>query len=256
MAGHAAGVPIWDQQGQDIRLEWGGEGLDALERACAVLVIVDVLSFSTTVDLVLGRGGRVLPLDMRDERATAAAGAVLAGQSEWTLRPSSVVSFPPSVLLALPSPNGATLCAAAADTEAQVLAGCLRNAPAVAQRAHRLAGDGPIGVIPCGERWGVNVLGSESHGPLRPCVEDHLGAGAIVAALLDHGRSASPEARLAATAYRGTDIAVALAECSSGRELTDGGHSRDVTLAAEVAVSTIAPTLVDGVLHDTGLSSE
>src|SRR3982074_3846968 len=83
----------------------------------------------------------------------------------------------------------------------------------------------------------VNVLGSgaattaATHGPLRPRVEDHLGAGAIVAALLDHGRSASPEARLAARAYRGPDIAVALAECSSGRELTDGDHSRDVTLA-------------------------
>jgi 2-phosphosulfolactate phosphatase len=256
VAGHAAGVPIWDQEGKDIRLEWGGEGVEALGRTCAVLVIVDVLSFSTTVDLVLGRGGRVLPLAMPDERAAAAAGAVLAGQNEWTLRPSSVVSFPPSVLLALPSPNGATLCAAAAKTKAQVLAGCLRNAPAVAERAHRLAGDGPIGVIPGGERWGVNLLGGETHGPLRPCVEDHLGAGAIVAALLDHGRSASPEARLAAAAYRGTDIGIALTECTSGRELAAGGHSGDIKLAVEVAVSTIAPTLVDGVLQDTGRSSE
>jgi 2-phosphosulfolactate phosphatase len=237
----------------------GGEGIDALGRACAVLVIVDVLSFSTTVDLVLGRGGRVLPLRWRDERAatdSAAAGAVLAGQDEWTLRPSSVVSFPPSVLLALPSPNGATLCAAAAQTEAHVLTGCLRNAPAVAEKAHRLAGAGPIGVIPGGERWGANLLGGETHGPLRPCVEDHLGAGAIVSALLDHGRSASPEARLAAAAYRGTDIGVALAECTSGRELAAGGHSGDVKLAAEVAVSRIAPTLIDGVLQDTGRSSE
>ncbi|MDT7725529.1 MAG: 2-phosphosulfolactate phosphatase [Actinomycetota bacterium] len=246
------GVEIWGQHGSDVRLEWGAEGIEALSEDCAVLVIVDVLSFSTTVDLVVGRGGRVLPLPWRDERAATAAteaGAVLAGQGEWTLRPSSVVAFPPGKLLALPSPNGATLCAAAAKTRVHVLMGCLRNASAVAEKAHRLAGGSPIGVIPGGERWGVNLLGGKTFGPLRPCVEDHLGAGAIVAALLRHGRSASAEARLAATAYWGTDIGVALAECTSGRELTAGGHGGDISLAAEIDVSTRAPMLDKGVLQ-------
>jgi 2-phosphosulfolactate phosphatase len=245
-------VSIWGQV-KDIRLEWGGEGVEALGRDCAVLIIVDVLSFGTTVDLVLGRGGRVLPLRWRDERAAAAAaeaGAILAGQGEWTLRPSSVVTFPTGELLALPSPNGATLCAAAAGTRAHVFAGCLRNASAVAQAAHRLAAGRPIGVIPAGERWGVDLLGGQSFGPLRPCAEDLLGAGAIVAALLDYGLSASTEARLAATAYFGMDIATALAECSSGRELTAAGHSGDIPPAAEVNVSTSAPRLAKGVLQN------
>lgn len=245
-------MSIWGQE-KDIRLEWGGEGVEALGHDCAVLVIVDVLSFSTTVDLVLARGGRVLPLRWRDERAAAEAdeaGAILAGQGESPLRPSSVTTFPTGKTLALPSPNGATLCTAAAETAAQVFTGCLRNAAAVADAAHTLAGGGPIGVIPAGERWGVDMFGGESQGPLRPCVEDHLGSGAIVAALLDYGLSASTEARLAATAFFGMDIATALAECSSGRELTAAGYSGDIPPAAEVNVSAAAPRLAKGVIRN------
>jgi len=243
---------LWGQE-KDVRLEWGGEGLAALGSECAVLVVVDVLSFSTTVDLVLARGGRVLPLRWRDERAAAEAveaGAILAGQHEWTLRPSSVSTFPAGELLALPSPNGATLSAAAAETGSHVLTGCLRNASAVARAAHRLAEGGPIGVIPAGERWGVTMFGGETFGPLRPCAEDLLGAGAIVAALLDYGLSASTEARLAATAFFGMDIAAALAECSSGRELTAAGHAGDIPPAAEVNVSAGAPRFAKGVFRN------
>ena len=77
-------------------------------------------------------------------------------------------------------------------------------------------------------------------------MEDFLGAGAIVAAL--SGRSASPEALLAAVAYRGTDLGEAMRGCSSGRELIGTGHGRDVELAAAVDVST-APVLVDDLLE-------
>ncbi|KDN22799.1 2-phosphosulfolactate phosphatase [Amycolatopsis rifamycinica] len=237
---------IWEQTGSDVRLDWGAEGVAALGRECAVLVVVDVLSFGTTTDLVVGRGGRVLPVRWRDERGVArarAAGAVIAGEGEFTLRPSSVPEIPPGTLLALPSPNGATLCAAAAETGARVLAGCLRNASAVAAKAHELGG--PIGLIAAGERWGVNIFGqSETSGPLRPCVEDQVGAGAIAAALAAHGLSLSAEAALAA---RSVDVG-ALASCVSGRELIESGHGGDVTLAGEIDVSDAAPVLTEGVL--------
>jgi 2-phosphosulfolactate phosphatase len=248
------GVDIWGQAGNGVRLEWGAEGVAALGSVCAVLVVVDVLSFSTTVDLVVGRGSAVLPLRWRDARAAEAAnaaGAVLAGEREWTLRPSSVVTMPPSTLFGLPSPNGATLCAAAAETGAHVFAGCLRNAATVAKAAHDLADGNAIGVIPAGERWGVNMLSTapEAPGPLRPCVEDQLGAGAIVAALLTLARSASAEARLAASAYAATDVGPTLTESAWGRELIAAGHAGDVELASRVNVSTAAPRLVEGVLR-------
>ncbi|SEF33223.1 2-phosphosulfolactate phosphatase [Amycolatopsis pretoriensis] len=237
---------IREQSGYDVRLDWGGEGVAALGRECAVLVVVDVLSFSTTTDLVVGRGGRVLPVRWRDERGIAharAAGAVIAGEGAFTLRPSSVTEIPPGTLLALPSPNGATLCDAAAATGAHVLAGCLRNASAVAAKALELGG--PVGLIAAGERWGVDIFGGgETFGPLRPCVEDQMGAGAIAAALAGLGAKLSPEAALAA---RSVDVG-ALASCVSGRELTEAGHGGDVALASRRDVSDAAPMRIEGVL--------
>jgi 2-phosphosulfolactate phosphatase len=237
-----------EQSGYDVRLEWGGEGVAALGGECAVLVIVDVLSFSTTTDLVLGQGGRVLPVRWRDERGIAAAraaGATIAGETTFTLRPSSVTEIPSGTLLALPSPNGATLCESAGATSTYVLVGCLRNASAVAAKAHELAKGHPIGLIPAGERWGIDIFGAGStFGPLRPCVEDQVGAGAIAAALAAAGRSLSPEAALAA---RSVDVDT-VASCVSGRELSAAGHDGDVGLAMQVDVSAIAPVLDKGVL--------
>lgn len=240
---------LFVQAGFDVRVDWGGDGLAALADQCAVLVIVDVLSFSTSVDIATGRGGRVLPVRWRDERGIEAArraGAIPAGEGPWTLRPASLVELPAGTFLALPSPNGATLCATAAGSGATVFAGCLRNAGAVARAARAVAGEGSIGVIAAGERWGV------TGGPLRPCVEDLLGAGAVVAALTDNGGlKASPEAEIAAGAYRAARdrLDAVLAECASGRELTAAGHRADVTLAAQVASSDVAPRLIDGVLE-------
>jgi 2-phosphosulfolactate phosphatase len=123
-----------------------------------------------------------------------------------------------------------------------VLTACLRNAAAVAKRAAELAGDRPIGVIAGGERWGVTA------GPLRPCVEDYLGAGAVVGALLAVGvEQPSPEAMTAATAAEHVDLRAVVGDCSSARELVERGDQNDVVLATEIAVSDTAPVLVDGV---------
>ncbi|HVV24091.1 MAG TPA: 2-phosphosulfolactate phosphatase [Pseudonocardiaceae bacterium] len=240
---------VYYQDGYDIRLEWGAEGVATLAEHCGALVIVDVMSFSTAVDVAVARGARILPLPWRDARAAAAAkaaGAVLGGEKSWSLRPASLLDIPAGTLLALSSPNGATLATKAASAGARVLAGCLRNARSVAGQALAAAGGRPIGVVPAGERWNVDGR------PLRPCIEDQLGAGAIVAALLVLGGGvASPEALTASRAVLATDdLTATLAECTSGRELTAWDHAADVELASELDVSTAAPVLVDGVLTD------
>ncbi|HVK21634.1 MAG TPA: 2-phosphosulfolactate phosphatase [Actinokineospora sp.] len=231
--------PSFEQSGFDVRVEWGLDGVAALAGKCGALVIVDVLSFSTSVDIAVSRGGRVLPVRYRDERAQAearAAGAMLPGDGPWTLRPSSLTALPTGTFLALPSPNGATLSAVAAETGVQVFAGCLRNAAAVAAAVRPL---GPVGIVAASERWG-------HVGALRPCVEDQLGAGAIAHAL---GGARSPEARVAEAAFLAfaDDLHGVLRECSSGRELIAAGHAGDVELAAGHGASTTVPTLVDGV---------
>lgn len=239
------------QDGYDVRLEWGREGVALLGTECAVLVVVDVLSFGTAVDVATGRGATVLPLpwtaapDGRAEEAARRAGAVLAGpRSEpgWSLSPTSLRTVPAGTRLALPSPNGGTLCALAARSGAQVLAGCVRNAAAVARTAQFLARGGPIGLVPAGERW--DLPGE----PMRPAVEDAIGAGAIAAVLPG---AFSPEAEFAVAQFasaRRKGLRGSLAASASGRELLADGFGADVALAAEHDASDAAPRLRDGML--------
>jgi 2-phosphosulfolactate phosphatase len=239
---------VFRQDGYRLRLEWGEQGIAALAPSCAVLVIVDVLSFTTSVDIALNRGGRVLPVRTGDVRAISSArddGAVIAGEDRWTLRPSSLLDLPDGTLLALPSPNGATLCAQAAEAGAIVFGACLRNFERIAHEVHTVADGRPIGIVPAGERWGV------TSGPLRPGIEDLLGAGAVAAALLAMDPAgASPEAKLAASCFSHEieNVVELLRDCSSGRELTAAGHAADVELAGEIGGSSCVPVLCDGVL--------
>jgi len=238
-------VRVEHQQGAyDVRCEWGRHGVELLARECAVVVIVDVLSFCTSVDVAVGRGARVLPQRWHNPyaaREAATHGALQAGPREGdgpSLRPSSLLDLAAGTVLALPSPNGATLCAVAACHDVLVLAGCLRNATAVATAAQAVGG--PIGLVPAGERWPDDAL--------RVAAEDALGAGAIIAAI---GRgSLSPESELVAAQFAAAAgrLPAVLAGLASGRELVADGYGTDVDLAAALDVSAAAPRLVDGVL--------
>jgi 2-phosphosulfolactate phosphatase len=139
--------------------------------------------------------------------------------------------------LVLPSPNGSTLSLAAGDS--QTMAGCLRNAGAVASKANELGKQ--ISVIAAGERW--------RDGLLRPGLEDLLGAGAIIATL--NGRL-SPEAQLALAAFESAQSTLLdkLFGCSSGKELVGRGFEADVHLAAQLNISKAAPHLIDGAYQD------
>lgn len=221
----------FSQVGYDIRLEWGAHGVTALSGACGALVVVDVLSFCTRVDLELAAGRRVRPLPW----------AVAGGQGT------------PHGVTAIASPNGAALSLRAAAEGITVLAGCLRNAGTVAAAALSLAGDRPVGVIAAGEQWGVDVAASVGEtGPLRPCIEDHLGAGAIVEAIIARGGRPAPEAAIAALTYRaaGSRLAELVADSVSGVELRQAGREADVTAACATDHSTVAPLLRDGVFQN------
>jgi 2-phosphosulfolactate phosphatase len=220
----------------EVECEWGPRGLDRLASTCDVLVIVDVLSFSTAVEIATSRGARVLPVPWADgargdrttERGTIVAGP--RGSGGPSLSPASLLAIDSGVRLVLPSPNGAELRTRAPSKP--VLAGCLRNARAVAKAALRL-GD-RIGVVAAGERW--------PDGSLRPALEDWLGAGAILVHL---EADRSPEADAAVDAFRGarSTLAERLRRCMSGRELLERGFERDVALAAELDASAWVPRL-------------
>lgn len=237
------------QRAYPVRLEWGLEGARLLAAECAAVVVVDVLSFCTAVDIAVGRGAHVLPQHYDDpdaaRREAAERGAVSAGPRGGdgpSLRPSSLVTLAPGTRLGLPSPNGATLCATVAASGAAVFAGCLRNASAVAAAALDAAAGGPVGLVPAGERW--------PGGTLRVAVEDALGAGAIAAAIAAE-TALSPEAAAAVAQFRDARVrglADLLTATASGRELVVDGFGADVELAAAHEVSTVAPRLRDGLL--------
>jgi 2-phosphosulfolactate phosphatase len=237
----------FEQAGFRARLEWGLAGLRILAPVVDLVVVVDVLSFSTAVSIAVERGARVVPwrTDGTTTDVTAAAharaiGARLASPNRGapgpTLSAASLTGLAPGELLVLPSPNGSSCSVEAATAGAMVVAGCLRNASAVGRLVEGHGGN--VAIIPAGERW--------PDGSLRPCLEDLIGAGAILAGLEPH--ALSPEARAAVGAFRSarSRIGPALADSASGRELLEGGFGADLALAGELDATDLVPVLVDG----------
>lgn len=240
-----------DQSGFAYRFDWGPEGLAALAPACDVIVVVDVLRFTSAVSAAVEAGAEVLPFVWRDERAAAFAedrGAVLAGRRELgepSLSPTDLRSLPAGTRLVLPSPNGSTIAfEAIAHGVPFVLAGCLRNATATARRALALAHGGAVGVIAAGER--------REDGSLRPAVEDLIGAGAVLHGLDPAGSigvpGCSPEASAARAAYLDARplVGQVLDACASGRQLHGFGFGDDVATAAEIDTTDLAAQLTEG----------
>ncbi|MEM7096595.1 MAG: 2-phosphosulfolactate phosphatase [Actinomycetota bacterium] len=238
----ARDLSVFEQRGYEVRLGWGPHGLRSLAPNVDAVVIVDVLSFSTSVDIALGRGVIVFPYRWHNGTEHDFAAAVDAQVADPTgedlgLRPASLVAAPAGLRLVMPSPNGSALTFGAREAGAnRVIVGCLRNAEAVARS---LDGADSIGVIAAGERWNGTT------GPLRPAIEDLLGAGRIIRAL--GRRSVSPEARVASTAADINDgeLRGMLRECGSGREKRSRNRAEDIDLAAACDVSDQVPTLID-----------
>ncbi len=240
--GYPRGVGVFDQEGFAARFEWGQQGLHTLLPHVDLTIIVDVLSFSTAVDVATARGAHVCPYRFRDATAQAfadARGAELAVsrydvnvQHPYSLSPRTLETIPPHTLLVLPSPNGSALTTLAAEAH-RVATGCLRNARALATWACER---GTVGVIAAGEL--------RRDGTLRFAIEDLLGAGAI----LSHwpSESRSPEAEVAVAAFErfADDLPRQLAQCASGREIATAGFPEDVAMATELDVSTAVPLFV------------
>ena len=261
-------MPPHDQHGADVRFDWGLRGLESLlAGGVRTVVIVDVLRFTTAVDVACGRGAAVTPYPADDAAGAAeeaarrdalVIGPVAGGDTSLpSLSPVSLRNLTSADHILLPSPNGATVAARAADAGVVVLAGCLRNAAAVAEAVSAF----PVGVVAAGERW--------PDGSLRVAVEDAWGAGALVRTLsppeandptaglfamfgdalggpqpatTGRSRSLSPEAAWTA-ANLPNDLPSILPKTASGRELEEAGWSLDIEVAAALNVSRTVPRL-------------
>jgi 2-phosphosulfolactate phosphatase len=245
------------------RFEWGPTGAARGAGHAACLVVVDVLSFTTSVSVCVARGTAVVPHRWGDPEAAAFAAehqAELAvrrrevsAEHPWSLSPAVLRHAPATPRLVLPSPNGSTIAAAASTTSSvpsrtptTVVAACLRNARAVGAW---LGAQGygtsalPVLVVAAGERW--------PDGSLRPALEDALGAGAVLGHLRAAGRSLSPEASAVAAMVEGTpDMEGALRACGSARQLVAAGYGGDVEVAAEIDGDATVPVIEHGAFID------
>jgi 2-phosphosulfolactate phosphatase len=230
----------FNQQGWTCRCEWGTAAVAALAPA-DVTIVVDVFSFTTCVDIAVSRGAAILPFRWNDDSAAEfarAQTAELAGRrrrAQYSLAPESYVEAPAGLRCVLPSPNGAHVTLTAAPTAPVLLAGCLRNARAVADAAQQLGTS--VNVIPAGERW--------LDGSLRPALEDWLGAGAILR-WLSPDRSPEADAAVALFEQYRDRLVATLDQCGSGRELDGRGHHKDKMIAGQLDVSSCVPRF-DGV---------
>ena len=164
-----------------VHCEWSEQGLATHRGGADVIIIVDVLSFSTCVNIAVSQSATIFPIAWGDARAAKLAeemGAEMAGprgKAKYSLSPATFLQIGAGAGVVLPSPNGARL-SLEADHD-KVLTGCLRNAQAVAEAATEL-GD-RIFVVPAGDQG----LG---HGIFDPADKHDVGGAAYIRRDVSH----------------------------------------------------------------------
>ncbi len=248
----------YDQSAYQISLKWGQRGAADSARRTGIhqkiVVIVDVLSFSSAVVTAVHFGGSVIPCRneaeakiivqaRNDATVLVAVKRELAVPGEFSISPVSFMSLPAGFTIVLPTLNGAN-CSLVAASDSTVVVGCLLNAKAVANYINNQLSQNPdidITILACGERWER----PHPEGDLRFAIEDYIGAGAILSELQalrwkTETAPFSPEAKLCAEAFRSLDsnsksqvrLKELLLNCGSGRELINRGYMQDVQHAS------------------------
>lgn len=199
----------------DIHCCWGFKLDDDVTIQYDVCIIVDVLSFSTSIDLLLSSKEYTNNFPVSDK--------LLNHLSSANLNIPSPVGLPVQLNL----------------HQKPVLFGCLRNARAVAKVATQL-GDSVL-LIPVGDKL--------SEEEFKTCSEDYIAAGAIIS-YMKGVRSA--ESRAALDIYNSSkgNLEEMVKLSSSARHMMLGGFLAEVDLACQFNRSKHAPLLEEDALID------
>lgn len=242
---------FYDQTPYEIKLEWGQRGAQAASERGDIVIVVDVLSFSSTVVTAVQHKSVIFPYPLPiNDNAKAYArehnAELVWGRAEairkggHSLSPLSFSSADYGRNFVLCSINGAA-CTWIASQVPALFIGCLLNASAVAEAANQFRQDSKanISVVACGERW-PGVL--EPDNTLRPAIEDYLGAGLILSKLTG---SKSPEAEVCIGAWKHSrdKLSSLIWDSASSRELRERGYDDDVTYCCQVDNSRAVPIL-------------
>lgn len=221
----------------NINCEWGLNGINRFKKCTDVFIIVDVLSFSTTVDIAVSNRALIFPYKYKDETSmlySAQVNAELASfersKIRYSLSPVSLLEIAPETKLVLPSPNGSELSLSTGSIP--TICACLRNCKSVAEYAMSIGEN--ITVIPAGEKW--------DDGSLRFALEDYLGAGAVIS-YLKGNLSAESKAALQMFSLYKEKLHEAISESISGIELIEKAYEEDVEIASKLNASISVPLL-------------
>lgn len=215
-----------------------------------VLVLVDVLSFSTTVAAGTARGVVFLPAGSRrraealalEKDALASVSRKDTAPGRYSLSPLDYAAAPPGLRIVLRSPNGARMAVAAKGAPAVIVAGLVNaSACGAAAAAGANAADRGVTVIAVGER----IPGARRR---RFAAEDLLGAGAVAAAV-DLPRTGEAEVAVRAFEASRGSLEATLLSTTSGIELAGAGWREDVRFAARLDSLACVPLLQDGELR-------
>lgn len=233
------------------QLEWGPEAAENAARRGDVVVIVDVLSFSSAVVTAVQHGGYIYPCSQGDDprqaaRAVGAEAAVrrteVPAKGRYSLSPLTYLEMTAGTGVVLASPNGA-VCSRCAEQAPLVVVGCFLNAQATARALDEMltGGSGSVTLIACGE------VENDAAGKRRRrwAVEDYLGAGAILSYMM---AAKSADARVCERAFSASrdELAAILRESPSGDELIRQGFAADVEFVSRLNVYDVVPIMRQG----------
>ena len=221
----------------NVYCEWGLKGIQKYKEISDVIIIVDVLSFSTSVDIAVANGAVIYPYKFLDEttylysmQVNAELASVSRSKDEYSISPVSLMSIPSGTKLVIPSPNGAELSLSTGSVP--TICSCFRNFKSVAEYAMSFGEN--ILVIPAGEKW--------DDGSIRFAIEDYLAAGALISCI---GGNLQTESKAASVLFNNLkdNVQDILKNCASGMELIEKGFEEDVSLASELNSSDSVPVL-------------
>lgn len=245
---------MFNQEPFPIKFDWGGIGASRASQRGDIIVIVDVLSFSTSVVAALASGAIIFPFPYDEnltgyEYAKEIKGELILGRAEAlkskkpSLSPASFNNSHSGKKYVLSSKNGALCTWLATDTE-HLFIGCFNNATAVANVVNdiRKKTNKNVTIIACGEKWENNGLGTSDS--LRPCIEDFLAAGSILSKL--EGKK-SPEAEVSSITFLNSQhkILSLIENSGSGQELVQRGFKEDVVIASNINSDNVVPIICD-----------
>jgi 2-phosphosulfolactate phosphatase len=247
-----------DQSPFQCRMDWGPKGTTEAANRNDILIIIDVIRFSSAVVTAVHHGAIVYPFPMVGDvhvfAASLGAEVILergvGGKvSRPSLSPGSYNEAHQGEKFVLASPNGAT-CTKVSGKVPALFVGSFLNSSAVAKAANELQRQtgAAITVIACGERW-ADATGGEDQ--LRPSIEDYLCAGAILKSLAG---TKSPESKVCIGAFEACrdQLGELIWESGSSRELRHKniGLDEDIQYLSRLDVFQEVPVLVQDDLEN------